>query len=70
MNNESENSVPMGVAEKWVSLIKAYANPTELNTELLNALIEKILIHEPTTDSEGNCVQEVEIYYSFIGKID
>ena len=33
-------------AEKWVALIKQYANPTELTAELLNTLIEKIVIHE------------------------
>lgn len=57
-------------AEKWVKLIKQYANPTELTAELLNTLIEKILVHEATTDEEGNRVQEVEIFYRFIGKIE
>ena len=57
-------------AGKWVELIKQYANPTELTAELLNALIEKILVHEATTDKDGNRVQEVEIFYRFIGKIE
>lgn len=57
-------------AEKWVKLIKQYANPTELTAELLNTLIEKILVHEATTDAEGYRVQEVEIFYRFIGKIE
>ncbi|MCI8726288.1 MAG: DUF4368 domain-containing protein, partial [Hungatella sp.] len=38
--------------------------------ELLNALIEKILVHEASKDENGNRVQKVEIYYRFIGKID
>ena len=33
-------------------------------------LIEKILVHEATKDEEGNRIQEVEIFYRFIGKID
>ena len=57
-------------AEKWISLIKQYAYPTELTAELLNALIEKILVHEASKDENGNRVQKVEIYYRFIGKID
>lgn len=57
-------------AEKWVSLIKQYAYPTELTAELLNALIEKITVHEASKDADGNRVQKVEIYYRFIGKID
>ena len=57
-------------AEKWIALIKQYASPTELTAELLNALIEKILVHEAGKDKDGNRVQEVEIYYRFIGKID
>ena len=57
-------------AEKWIALIKQYASPAELTSELLNALIEKILVHEAVKDEDGNRVQEVEIYYRFIGKID
>ena len=57
-------------AEKWISLIKQYTAPAELTAELLNALIEKILVHEAEKDENGNRVQKVEIYYRFIGKID
>lgn len=56
--------------EKWIELIKKYANPSELTAELLNALIDKIVVHEATKDEDGNRVQEVEIFYRFIGKID
>ncbi|MCM1253969.1 MAG: recombinase family protein [Clostridium sp.] len=57
-------------AEKWIALIKQYVPPTELTSELLNALIEKIIVHEAVKDENKNRVQEVEIYYRFIGKID
>ena len=57
-------------AEKWIALIKQYANPAELTAPLLNALIEKIVVHEPTTGEDGSREQEVEIFYRFIGKID
>ena len=40
-------------AEKWINLVKQYEYPTELTAELLNALIEKNLIHEPVKSSPG-----------------
>lgn len=57
-------------AEKWISLIKQYTYPVELTAELLNAFIEKILVHEAVTDEHGDRVQKVEIFYRFIGRID
>ena len=57
-------------AEKWLALIRKYAAPTELTAELLNALIEKIVVHEAVKHEDGTREQEVEIFYRFIGKID
>lgn len=57
-------------AEKWIGLIKQYTSPTELTTGLLNALIEKIVVHEAVKHEDGTREQEVEIFYRFIGKID
>ena len=58
-------------AEKWIESVKKWSYPTELTAELLNALIEKIVIHESTTDDkDGTKSQKIEIYYRFIGKID
>lgn len=57
-------------AERWVCELKKYGTPTELTAELLNALIEKILVHEAVKDENGKRTQEIELYYRFIGKID
>ena len=57
-------------AEKWVMLIRQYANPTELTADLLNALIEKIVVHEAVKNPDGTRDQEIEIYYRFIGRVD
>lgn len=57
-------------ADKWIELIKQYTSPTELTAELLNALIEKIVVHEATKGSDGTREQEIEIFYRFVGKID
>lgn len=57
-------------ARKWVDLIRQYANPTELTAPLLNALIEKIIVHQSVKGADGEQEQEIEIFYRFIGKID
>lgn len=46
-----------------------YSYPTELTAELLNGLIEKIVIHEATTE-DGVREQNIDIYYRLIGKIE
>lgn len=57
-------------AEKWIDLIKQHINPSELTSELLNTLIEKIVVHEAVKKDDGSREQEVEIFYRFIGRID
>lgn len=56
--------------KKWIELLRQYDEITELTAELLNTLIEKILIHEAHKDENGTRIQEIEIFYRFIGKID
>ena len=57
-------------AEKWLDLIKQYSDISELTAPLLNALIEKIVVHQAVRKDDGTIEQEVEIYYRFIGKIE
>ena len=57
-------------AEKWIALLKQFSNPDKLDAPLLNALIEKIVVHEAEKDEIGMRVQDVDIYYRFVGKID
>ena len=49
-------------AEKWITLIKQYSEPTELTAEMLNTLIEKIVVHEAVKDSDGTGTQEIEYF--------
>ncbi len=58
-----------GNAEQFSKLIKGYAGIEELSAALLNILIEKITIGEPQ-DVNGERIQEVKIYYKFIGCIN
>lgn len=55
--------------EQFTRLIKDYAGIEELSAALLNTLIEKVTIGEPK-ESDGERIQEVKIYYKFIGNID
>ena len=56
--------------QKWLAIIKKYNGITELTAPLLNALIEKIVVHQAVKHDDCTREQEVEIYYRFIGKID
>ena len=67
---KEKNLTQEQLAEKWIELIKEYSVPKELTAPLLNAMIEKILIHEATTNEDNERIQEIEIYYRFIGKVD
>ncbi len=55
---------------KWIKLIKSASSFDELNTGLLNNLIEKIVIHEAVKHEDGTKEQDIEIYYRYVGKID
>ena len=66
----SEVSQTEADAEKWITLVKQYSAPKELDATLLNALIEKIVVHEAEKDEYGLRTQDVDIYYRFVGKID
>ena len=57
-------------AKIWVDLIGKYGDVTELTAPMLNDLIEKICVHEATEDENGNRVQDIDIYYRFLGKVD
>ena len=56
--------------DQWIGLIQQYAHPEELTAEILNALIEKIVVHEKTVGADGEKEQTVDICYRFVGKID
>lgn len=55
--------------DNFLPLIKQYTDITELNTYILNELIEKIIIHEKEPMPDGTKSQRVDIYYRFIGYI-
>lgn len=54
--------------QQFTHLIKEYAGIKELDATLLNRLIDKITVTEPK-EVDGEKVQEIRIYYKFIGSI-
>ncbi len=64
-SNESQEHIKL-----FLSLIRKHVDTEELNTRILNELIEKIVVHEKEVDADGVQTQRVDIYYKFIGHID
>ena len=65
-----EQSQNEDAARKWIALIQKYDDMTELTAPVVNALIEKIVVHTAVKHDDGTQEQEVEIYYRFVGRID
>ncbi len=57
-------------AEKFMKIVHKYTNFEELTPTLLREFVEKIVVHEGEKDESGVRRQEIEIYYSFVGKVD
>ncbi|HEM5148706.1 TPA: DUF4368 domain-containing protein, partial [Streptococcus suis] len=48
--------------------ISKYTQVLELTVEMVNELINKIVIHKPTSTKRNRIIQ-IDIYYNFIGKL-
>jgi hypothetical protein len=57
-------------ADKFINVIRKYTYLNELNAEILNALIDRILVHHKEIGADGRTYQQIEIYYRFVGKLD
>ena len=55
-------------AAKFIKLVEKYLSFEELTNAMLNELIEKIVVHERDRKGSTDSAQEVEIYFSFVGK--
>ena len=56
--------------EKFMGIVRKHLAFEELTPTLLREMIEKIVVHECSYDENGTRRQDIEIYYSFVGKID
>ncbi len=56
--------------EKFMVVVRKYISFEELTPTLLREFVEKIVVHECWKDEQGTRHQDIEIYYSFVGKVD
>ncbi|MCD8354333.1 MAG: recombinase family protein [Clostridiales bacterium] len=71
LQSELEKSQSAAVnAEKFMGIVRKNLAFEELTPTLLREMVEKIIVHEHSYDEDGTRRQSIEIYYSFVGKID
>jgi len=56
--------------DKFLPIIQKYTDITELNTQILNELIQKIVVYEKTDNPDSSKSQRVDIHYKFIGYVE
>ena len=57
-------------AETFMNVVRKYTSFEELTPTLLREFVEKIVVHECSYDENGTRRQDIDIYYSFVGKVD
>lgn len=55
--------------EKLIAITRRYTRIDELTPEILNALVDKIVIHE-AKKKDGKRTQSIDIYYSYVGIVN
>mgnify|MGYP001083621446 FL=1 len=55
-------------AESFISLIDKYQSFDNLTIAMLNEFINKILVHERDRKGSRDTMQEIEVYFNFVGK--
>ena len=54
--------------DSFLKIVRKYTVPDKLFPELLNAFVEKIVVHE-ADKSSGHRTQQIDIHFNFIGEI-
>ena len=57
-------------AERFMNIVRRHISFEELTHTLLREFIEKIVVHECSYDENGTRRQDIDIYYSFVGKVE
>ena len=52
------------------AMLRRHTSFEELTPTLLREFVEKIVVHECSYDENKTRRQDIEIYYSFVGKVD
>lgn len=58
-----------GNINDFLKLVKSYIEPEQLTPEILHMFVDKIVVHEGDS-LNGHRIQQVDIYYNFVGQID
>ena len=53
-----------------MNVVRRHTGFEELTPTLLREFVEKIVVHECSYDENKTRRQDIEIYYSFVGKVD
>ena len=56
-------------SDRFVNIVKKYTYINELDANILNELIDRIVVHHKEKDQSGRTYQQIEIYYRFIGRL-
>ena len=65
----SESDTETTNVAKLIAVTKKYTCIDELTPEVLNAFVDKIIVHEREKKG-GRRTQEIDIYYSYVGIVD
>lgn len=56
--------------DKFMKIVRRHLSFEELTPALLREMVEKIVVHETFKDENGIRHQAIDIYYSFVGKVE
>lgn len=65
----SEADTEAANVAKLISVTKKYTRIDELTPEILNAFVDKIVVHE-RVKKDGKRTQAIDVYYSYVGIVD
>lgn len=65
--NDTETTVSN--VEKLIAVTRKYTRIEELTPEILNAFVDKIVVHE-AEKKDGKRTQSIDIYYSYVGIVN
>ena len=65
----SEADTEVTNVAKLIAITKKYTRIDELTPEILNAFVDKIVVHE-RIKQDGKRTQAIDIYYSYVGIVD
>ena len=69
MEEVKDTDTAVNNVEKLIAITRRYTRIDELTPEILNALVDKIVIHE-AEKKDGKRTQSIDIYYSYVGIVN